>query len=877
MNNMALTETLKNIAKIVLPQSLEEKFGLTKKSPVFNIPISEETKKSLLEKTPKLETIGLPFTTKEWLIPKTGIEKFAQEWITPFFLKPYTEKVQSKIDYLVQKGIESQKAERIIIKRELEKQGKVKQELGWLNKELTPEQISGLQKHEMFSGTMTGLDILAFLPMGKLGKFQKPIKKGVENLAPKIMKAGEKIISELPKAPTPPDQVIKAFNETKKIVEKAVIISGERINELATKHQKINTLVADMFRKGIVNVDDIPQFKNWGFANDEAAEFIERFATFGGKDLNRISQWQKKLAAVLPGETLKLMGKEPSGFVNTLFHKIPLSIVNAWRAALTSQLATAMRNAEVASSVFSFRIIEDAMIGATKAVTGKAPARRAFAPMIADMTAVLNRIKPAERKLIAELLEVNPLAKYKLYATPINDVVMADKVSKVMTVFNRTQEFAIRNLVFDGVLRGELGKVGIDLAKTPLKQIPQKAILKAVDEALRITFASPAKGFMGEMVRLWNKVPIMPVLTYPFMRFLSNSLRAIYEFTPLGITKFLNPKTIKALLKGDEVAMRSAARVFIGANMQMLAIALRNSEHAGDKWYEVKVGGKTIDTRPWGPIFPTYLFIAEALKGNWEKIGVKDVVEGLTGIRRLAGSGLFMIDLLGGEESWEGLKKSLTRIGQDFIGGFGNFWGFKTFKDFVAEFNQDEAIVRYVKGQPIWARLQSKIPWLSQKLPEYPDITQAKPYMEEMPSIKQLTGLSLREKKNFLGKEMDRLNITTTQVWPKTGYPEIDRLIAEKTGYLMERASEVLEKSEKYQKADDYDKEQTIKEFFSQAKKEVKAFILDIQKEKIAQEFADETESFETKEERKKFLNGLKQKGLLTEDIMRLMIQLKTQ
>ena len=38
---MALTETLKNIAKIVLPQSLEEKFGLTKKSPVFNIPISE--------------------------------------------------------------------------------------------------------------------------------------------------------------------------------------------------------------------------------------------------------------------------------------------------------------------------------------------------------------------------------------------------------------------------------------------------------------------------------------------------------------------------------------------------------------------------------------------------------------------------------------------------------------------------------------------------------------------------------------------------------------------------------------------------------------------------------------------------------------------
>ena len=195
----------------------------------------------------------------------------------------------------------------------------------------------------------------------------------------------------------------------------------------------------------------------------------------------------------------------------------------------------------------------------------------------------------------------------------------------------------------------------------------------------------------------------------------------------------------------------------------------------------------------------------------------------------------------------------------------------------MAQFDKDEAIVRYVKGQPLWARLQAKIPWLSQQLPEYPDITQAKPYQEEAPALKQLTGVSLQAKKNFVRSEMDRLGITTYDVRPKTGYPEIDRLIAEKTGYLIERANEILKKSGKYNELNDYEKEKVIKTAFSKAESEIKQFVLETQKEKIAQEFYDEIESFETWEERQKFLNGLKQEGLLTEEIMRIMSELKNQ
>lgn len=871
-----ITETLQGIAKAVLPRWMEERLGLSSPDETMTFKVGEGLSPELGQLAEKkitqlaqreFEVIGLPFTTKEWLIPKEGPEKFMKEWVVgEHLLKPYSQKLVEKSRRLRATAVDQERADQIVIKRELENRGSIKYDPNWLDTELNKEQQSALRRYELVENVWSGLETLGILPAARIIKVRKPATKIVKESA-------EAVLSKLPKAPTPPDQVIKAFDEVKIAVAKAVDFSGDRLLELAKEHKRVNTLVAEIFRQGIVNVDQVSYFKNWSFTTDEAAEFIERFATFGGQDLNRISQWQKRLSEVLPSKVLQQLGKEPAGFVGTLWHKVPSTIINAWRASLVGQLATAMRNASVSLSVFSFRIIEDALIGATKTITGKAPLKRAFAPMIADTMAIFNRLSPAKRMELAQLLEANPLAQHKLYATPINDVVLVDRYAKAVTIFNRTQEFAVRNLVFDAVLRGELGKLGLDISKLSPTEVPVKAILKAVNEALRVTVAAPPKGFFKEMTRLWNQTPtnILAVLTYPFPRYLSNAVRMVYEFSPMGVTKFLNPKVTKALLQGDEEAMRIAARVFVGTNLQMAAIYIRNSEIAGERWYEIKIGNRTTDTRPFGPLLPTYLFIAEAMKDP-EKLGVREYTEGLLGMRRLAGTSLFMVSLLEGSESWENLKTSITRISGDFLKGFLN--PLKTFKDFVAQFSEEEAIVRYSKSQPLQAFLE-QIPGVSQILPEYPSITRSEPLRTEEPALRQLTGVALQREKNFLETEMDRLGIKFFQVWPKTGHPEVNRLIAEKTGYLMEEASKVLESSKKYERMNDSQKELTIRELFSEAKSEAKSFILEEQKEMLAKEFNDEAESIEDPVERKKYLLKLKQKGLLPETIIQEMLKLR--
>jgi len=869
---MALADVLKKVGKAVLPRSLEEKFGLASKPMVFEIGegLGKEQKKEAeawlkAYEAPKFEAIGIPFGKKEMLI-SPQVKKVIDWTIGDHLLKPYSDQLMGQMNVLVKEGVSPEKAQKVVIKRELTKKGLI--EPAWILKELTPEQLQKLRNYEMKEMAWSGVEALSVLPMGRISKIGKAAK-------------GARITKRIPKKPPKPAwEVIKTQEEINKALAKLNQFDKETLKKIAEKNKKTNKFVADLFRKKIIKTHQVPSFKNWGYTEEEAAQFIENFATFGGKDLNRIAQWNREINKIIPDDVLKVIEKrknEPAGFFNVLYHKVPVNIVNFWRAALTSQLATAVRNAAVGLQMFSSRIMENAVIGATKIVTGKAPARRAFRPMVEDMITVLSRTKPEMRKKIAQLLEENPLAKFRLYSTPVNDVALTDKAAKVATIFNRTQEFAIRNLVFEAVVREELASKGLDLAKIPLNKIPKDVVLKGVDEALKVTMASAPKGFFAELVKWWNKTPtnFLSVLLYPFPRYLSNAVRWIYGYTPFGVTRFLKPETRKLLLQGDKEAARAAARVFLGTLYFLGALKLRNSKYAGEKWYQVKVKGKTVDVRPFGPLIPTYLFLAEAVS-NPKKLGVRDYTEGLLGIRRLAGTTLFLVDLLDEEQSWKSLKKSLHTITQNFIGGFGNLWPIKTTQDIIAQFDKAEATIRYTRGAPLWAKFQAKVPYWSRKLPPYPDITKATPLTSDYPLLRQFTGLSVRKEKNFTEQELDKLGISYYSLWPKTGYPEIDRLIAEKTGIIMEEANKKLEKDYRkyYDKLNDYKKEKKLRKTFAWARKQAKQFVLETQADWLAEMFYEDFENLETPEEKEKYIDTLDQKGFLTKGIVKKIIEL---
>jgi hypothetical protein len=210
--------------------------------------------------------------------------------------------------------------------------------------------------------------------------------------------------------------------------------------------------------------------------------------------------------------------------------------------------------------------------------------------------------------------------------------------------------------------------------------------------------------------------------------------------------------------------------------------------------------------------------------------------------------------------------KAIKELGGTFLAGF--TVPLRTFKDFVSHFSDEEAILRYTKENPLVGRAMANIPLASRLLPEAPSLTRAEPLKNESPLLRQLTGLSLRREKNFLEKELDRLGIQVSQLWPKTGNTEVDRLIAKEVGPIMERVSEALSKSDKYASLDDFDKKEELRAFFSDAKRDAKAKVLRERQKEIAEEILDNLEHLETKEQRKEYLKRMHQRGLLTNEIL---------
>ena len=691
-----------------------------------------------------------------------------------------------------------------------------------------PKYLKGLEKYGAPSQIRTGkmnLEGSQFIPLAY---------RGIDNVPQAINKSN--IGPSLSLAPEPPNQVITAFEQVKESIKKLYDFNPTQLEEAAANSKKTNQMVANMFRKGVLTVDQIPEFKKWGYGEEDAARFVEQFATFGGKDLNRISQWQKALDDVLPEEIIDTIKPQGAAITDFILNKLPTNVINLWRASLVSQMATAARNLAVSGGVlYPARIFEDVLVGVTQAITKKMPPKEAFTPAIEDLFAILNRVRPTKRAALATLLEQNPLIKNKLYATPVMDVAVTNKIAKVVTVFNNTQEYFMRNFFFESILRGKLGQAGQKLENLRPDQVPANLMSDAAEEALRLTFAqNPTNKFGRELVRLSNQMPfaLLNAVVYPFPRFLTNAVKTIVDYSPGGLLRFVSPKNAKLLAKGDEQSLRYVARAAVGVNMFLIANYIRNSDHAGEKWYEMKVAGKTVDVRPFGPLLPTYMFLSEAIKGDL-KFGPKDWVEGMLGVNRIAGTTLFLTSMLSGQESFEGFQKEIQKFAGTFLAGFAT--PAITVKDLLGNFMKEERIARYTKENPLLGPTLERIPFARRLLPEAPSVTRAEPFEREAPGFRQLTGITLSTK-TPIEQELDKLQMSFFDFVPKTGDKFIDRLLTTQMGSFIEQKASRI-KDPDYQALDDFDKEESLRDLFKQARAAAKEQVLSENKNEIAARF----------------------------------------
>lgn len=574
--------------------------------------------------------------------------------------------------------------------------------------------------------------------------------------------------------------------------------------------------VADKLAQGEIQPESMPEIlAKWQISPEQFAQVYADTVSASGKTLNQLSRLSKQLSKVFEGSPEAAALLSSSARETNTWDKV----IEAWyrvenvrRGLLVTQMATAARNAfsqnaRIALSA-SDEIFQSVIRGGTKGNMWKE-----ISGTLEGFGAAWTKLSPQRQARLAEILESEgaTLAKARLFSQPVHEATvrsgLAGKTGQVidatvsgLNIFNRTQEYFFRKLAFEAKLIQLMQKRGLDYTRVDPSKIPQRVLEDAVDYAMEMTFSASPKGDAAkELVRVWSRIPGLTTIN-PFPRFqFGNALPFIVHHSPLGYAKMLSPATLKALASGrPEQFAKSASQATLGTLMLYSAWRLRQSEYAGEKWYELRTpGGKTIDMRPYAP-FSTYLLFAEKFI-HPERVTWKDWAEAAIGMNRLAGTGLMLADIIQSKDP-ETQDKIITRTIGEYAGSF--TVPFRTGKDIVSGVIPEEGVVRDVRDAPIvplpfgfgvnLGPAMRNIPFLSQTLPKAVSPLRQETIRTEHPILRQLTGVSLKTK-NALEQELDMLQFDVTRVFPRTGVPEADREISRRMAPTLGAAFEALQ------------------------------------------------------------------------------------
>jgi hypothetical protein len=522
---------------------------------------------------------------------------------------------------------------------------------------------------------------------------------------------------------------------------------------------------------------------------------------------------------------------------------------NTYRGALVSSVATTMRN--VISSVG--RVPIDATTNLMDSAVNAAanPFRKEKVGVNPfDAAAVLtDRFAPGRNtKFWEQMKNVQPEMKNELAATYAADVsrvtkkdafAKVEKAVDVANLLNRVSETVTRKAMFPVYLRREATRLNLDFDELVdtggLASLPEESWAKALDDTLGFTYSSRSEvadkfsEMLDKMGKVGTVARVVGTTIMPFPRFMMNALKFQFDYSPAGFTKLLTSAERAKFATGDVSAVSKA---IVGSSMLYGAYQFRNSENAGEKWYEGKLeDGRTVDLRPYFPAAP-YLLVADIIKRAQDTtldqaFETSDILQGLSGAQFRAGTGLYVTDQLLKDLSGAGgnLDKAKT-IATGWLAGVGSGFlnMFSTFKDFYAQYDPEEAIYRDTKDNPL-AALVRPIPYAQQAMgvPAAVSATREGPMTTDNPALRQLLGATIRPAKNIVESELDKLGLTAYDVGSKTGEVAIDRLVNRDLGIIAERGIAPLLQSPGYQNLDNVGKSAAIKQIYAKAREAANA------------------------------------------------------
>ena len=643
-------------------------------------------------------------------------------------------------------------------------------------------------------------------PYPSFGRKLKPGKPKVRPSEP----------SKLPREPGVPQwevyekDLLKAINEHIDEVGPFTLEKGEML------YQRISDSIAD----GIFQPDEwirirpaMMRYANYSESQADIA-FANSFATrasSSGKTLNMYSKVQKKVNQYLGPEAKKLLEEidfpESSpwekflGGVQYLEHQR--------RGLLTTQIATAVRNGWEQAGRASIEIATSALEGALWMGTGKNP-KVALGKLFDNGLALLHRMSPKNRMRLQEVIDALPEEGARLLNRPVADVTMG-KVTDFLNSFNRIQEFFYRKLAFEARFRTNLReRFGINLDKIEdLNDLTTMsfgkkntafnvALTDAVDHALYSTYAWKPKGKnIGTLLRAANAWPAT-IFINPFPRYWLNSMRFLYEHSPLGVLSLIKPSHIRKMASGNlSEAIPAIAKAYTGTLLLGGGGAIRESQWLAEirPWNEIKTkDGTIIDVKHYG--------VLSRILGLWDllfhrdRLSQTDKAEILSpGPTRIHGSGLVYADWLRNESlshedwNWGNIMSSYakTALGA-WAGGFGT--PIRPIKDIFSWGSPEDRVTRSSRENHLFGPLLKNFPHIfgtNKYLTELRSPLKGERLIKQKwdPLIKQLTSITT-VKKNELQTVVDNLKIHPQSIYPGTGDPEIDRYIIEKMGPIMD-------------------------------------------------------------------------------------------
>lgn len=512
--------------------------------------------------------------------------------------------------------------------------------------------------------------------------------------------------------------------------------------------------------------------------------------------------------------------------------------MNITRGLMVSAVSTAMRNLQSQAIRFDVERLTDLVEHGLRRSVG----------LNSDFTTrniwrdTLRQFKSSE-PFAREILGEHPGELFRMFSvnaagvdvplpTPAKNAVervfqTVEKGVELANFANRAQEFHLRSVEFLAELDLHLRKEKNESLEQFVRRhgvdaIPLDIVRKGVDKALEVTFADmPMRDRAGgrlltSIIEVGNYLP--PTLSpVAFPRFMFNNLKFLYQYNPTGLIDVAYNRT------GNRP--RALARSIVGSSMLLLAYQFRKSDHAGEKWYELKFGDTTVDARPFGP-FSTYLFIAEAIRRslNHEKQFSLDEIAQAAGASVLgAGTGLALAERLYSQISngdWDKLQRTIKQEGGEW--GRALLTPVRQTKDLIAAFDASQAVTRDTSSEPFLGPLRESIPYASKNFPEAHRPTTATPIRQEHPAVKAITGWRVETPKTFLEHQLDELDFQGSEIRTNTGVPKIDSLEKQLMGPRMDQLSKQLETDEEFKKSPRATRAKILKDAMEEIRSEVR-------------------------------------------------------